>query len=70
MHTKTMEGLSGASMNMKLLNTPFRVYKDAEPLDEISYKVFHFSSMNDNSFWGVEYLPNDNAFAGQWWIHR
>ena len=30
MHTKTMEGLVGASMNMKLLNTPFRVYKDAE----------------------------------------
>lgn len=29
-HTKTMEGLAGASMNMKLLNTPFRVYKDAE----------------------------------------
>ena len=30
MHTKTMEGLAGASMNMKLLNTPFSVYKDAE----------------------------------------
>ena len=30
MHTKTMEGLAGASMNMKLLNTPFCVYKDAE----------------------------------------
>ena len=30
MHAKTMEGLAGASMNMKLLNTPFRVYKDAE----------------------------------------
>lgn len=30
MHTKTMEGLAGASMNMKLLNTPLRVYKDAE----------------------------------------
>ena len=30
MHTKTMEGLAGASMNMKLLNTPFRIYKDAE----------------------------------------
>ena len=30
MHTKTMEGLTGASMSMKLLNTPFRVYKDAE----------------------------------------
>ncbi len=30
MHTKTMEGLAGASMNMKLLNTPFRVYKEAE----------------------------------------
>ena len=29
-HTKTMEGLAGASMNMKLLNTPFRVYKEAE----------------------------------------
>lgn len=30
MHTKTMEGLVGASMNMKMLNTPFRVYKEAE----------------------------------------
>ena len=30
MHTKTMEGLAGAGTNMKLLNTPFRVYKDAE----------------------------------------
>ena len=30
MHMKTMEGLAGASTNMKLLNTPFRVYKDAE----------------------------------------
>ena len=30
MHTKTMEGLAGASTNMKLLNTPFRVYKEAE----------------------------------------
>ena len=30
MHTKTMEGLAGASMNMKVLNTPFRVYKEAE----------------------------------------
>ncbi len=30
MHTKTMEGLAGANINMKLLNTPFRVYKEAE----------------------------------------
>ena len=30
MHTKTMEGLAGASVNMKLMNTPFRIYKDAE----------------------------------------
>ncbi len=30
MHTKTMEGLAGASMSMELLNTPFRVCKDAE----------------------------------------
>lgn len=30
MHTKTMAGLAGVSTNMKLLNTPFRVYKDAE----------------------------------------
>ena len=34
MHMKTMEGLAGASMNMKLLNTPFRVYKDAERRDD------------------------------------
>ena len=30
MHTKTMEGLAGASMSMKLMNTPIRVYKEAE----------------------------------------
>ena len=36
MHTKTMEGLAGASMNMKLLNTPFRVYKDAERRGDIA----------------------------------
>ena len=30
MHTKIMEGIAGASTNMKLLNTPFRVYKEAE----------------------------------------
>lgn len=29
MHAKTMEGLAGAKTNMDLLNTPFRVYKDA-----------------------------------------
>lgn len=29
MHTKTMEGLAGASTNMKMLNTPFGVYKEA-----------------------------------------
>lgn len=29
MHTKTMEGLVGARTNMNLLNTPFRVYKEA-----------------------------------------
>lgn len=29
MHTKTMEGLVGARMNMDLVNTPMRVYKEA-----------------------------------------
>ncbi len=29
MHTKTMEGLVGASTNMNLLNTPMRVFKEA-----------------------------------------
>ena len=29
MNTKTMEGLVGASTNMKLVNTPMRVYKEA-----------------------------------------
>ena len=29
MNIKTMEGLVGARTNMKLLNTPFRVYKEA-----------------------------------------
>lgn len=30
MNTKTMEGLVGAGTNMNLLETPFRVYKEAE----------------------------------------
>lgn len=29
MHVKTMEGLVGARTNMNLLNTPFRVFKEA-----------------------------------------
>ena len=29
MHVKTMEGLIGARTNMELLNTPFRVFKEA-----------------------------------------
>lgn len=29
MNTKTMEGLVGAKTNMDLLNSPFRVYKEA-----------------------------------------
>lgn len=29
MHTKTMEGLIGARTNMELLNTPFRIFKEA-----------------------------------------
>ncbi len=37
MHTKSMEGLAGASMNMKLLNTPFRVYKDAEQRGDTAF---------------------------------
>lgn len=30
MQAKTMEGLAGASMNMKMVNVPIRVYKEAE----------------------------------------
>ena len=29
MNTKTMEGLVGARTNIELLNTPFRVFKEA-----------------------------------------
>ncbi|MDE7325416.1 MAG: hypothetical protein K2N63_03910 [Lachnospiraceae bacterium] len=29
MHIKTMEGIAGANRNMQLLNTPFRVFKEA-----------------------------------------
>ena len=36
MHTKTMEGLAGASMSMELLNTPFRIYKAAEQRGDIA----------------------------------
>ena len=30
MNTKTMEGLAGASANMKLVNTPMRVFREAK----------------------------------------
>lgn len=36
MNIKTMEGLTGASTNMKVLNTPLRVYKDAERRGDIA----------------------------------
>lgn len=35
MNTKTMEGLVGARTNVNLLNTPFRVYKEARRKDSI-----------------------------------
>ena len=36
MNAKTMEGLAGAGTNMNLLNTPMRVYKEAERRGDLS----------------------------------
>lgn len=36
MHTKTMEGLIGAGMNIKMMDVPIRVYKEARRKDDFA----------------------------------
>lgn len=55
MHTKTMEGLVGASMNMELLNTPFRVYKEARRRGDTATMERAMGYVNDFSNRADEY---------------
>lgn len=56
MHTKTMEGLVGANMNMKLLNTPFRVYKEARQKGDTGAMERAMGYVNDYSGKAEEYM--------------
>ncbi len=47
MHTKTMEGLIGARTNMELLNTPFRVFKEARRKGDTAKMEQAMGYMND-----------------------
>lgn len=47
MHVKTMEGLIGARTNMNLLNTPFRVYKEARLEGDTAKMERAMGYMND-----------------------
>ncbi len=55
MHTKTMEGLIGARTNMELLNTPFRVYKEARCKGDTAMMEQAMGYMNDCSDKAYEY---------------
>ena len=47
MHAKTMEGLIGARTNMELLDTPFRVYKEARLKDDTAKMEQAMGYMNE-----------------------
>ena len=47
MHAKTMEGLIGARANIELLNTPFRVYKEARLKGDTAKMEQAMGYMND-----------------------
>ena len=47
MNTKTMEGLIGARTNMELLDTPFRVYKEARLKDDTAKMEQAMGYMNE-----------------------
>lgn len=49
MHVKTMEGLIGARTNIELLNTPFRVYKEARLKGDTAMMERAMGYMNDYS---------------------
>ena len=49
MNTKTMEGLVGAKTNMEMVNTPFRVYKQARLNDDTETMERAMGYMNNFS---------------------
>ncbi len=55
MRTKTMEGLIGARTNMELLNTPFRVYKEARRRGDTAAMERAMGYVNDFSNEADEY---------------
>ncbi len=55
MHTKTMEGLIGARTNMELLNTPFRVFKEARRKGDTAMMERAMGYMGDYSDRAGEY---------------
>lgn len=55
MNTKTMEGLVGARTNMNLLNTPFRVYKEARRRGDTAAMERSMGYVNDFSDKAEEY---------------
>lgn len=55
MHAKTMEGLVGARTNMDLLNTPFRVFKDARRRGDLATMERAMEYVNDFSGKASEY---------------
>ncbi len=56
MHTKTMEGLVGASTNMDLLHTPFRVYKEARQKGDAGAMKRAMGYVNEYSDKAEEYM--------------
>ncbi len=55
MHTKTMEGIVGARANMNLLNTPFRVFKEARRKGDQATMERAMGYVNECSDRAVEY---------------
>lgn len=55
MNTKTMEGLVGARTNMNLLNTPFRVYKEARRKGDTATMERAMGYVNEFSDQAYEY---------------
>lgn len=55
MHVKTMEGLVGARTNMKLMDTPMRVYKEARQKGDMETMERAMGYVNDFSDKAEEY---------------
>ena len=65
MHAKTMEGLVGARTNMELLNTPFRVSKEAR-LKGDTAKMEQApapAQQEANAEWHLRVCPGEVYFA-------